>query len=125
MQIEQLIASHLLWIRKNPVPMMSIGAHENSPFKWNGFLIGPKDTPYSGFTFKFEIRFPKDYPENPPQVFFTENIPPHMNINEWGRVCNDALNDRNGWESCGKNLRVVLANIFSMFSDPNPDSPYD
>ena len=47
-----------------------------------------------------------------------------MNIATDGRVCNDSLTN-SGWESCNKNMRIVLANLFAMFSDPNPNSPYD
>ena len=31
-------------------------------------LVGPKGTPYEGGLFRMEIKFPSDYPKNPPYV---------------------------------------------------------
>ncbi len=35
---------------------------------WKAIIVGPEDTPYSGGCFVFDIYFPPQYPNAPPQV---------------------------------------------------------
>lgn len=92
-------------------------------FEWNVLMTAPKNSPYSGYMFKFEIIFPENYPNDPPEVFCkTENIY-HMNIDTDGRVCVSSITDINKWNQF-KNISTVLKSIFIMFAKPNPDSPY-
>lgn len=92
-------------------------------FEWNVLMTAPKNSPYSGYLFKFEIIFPKNYPDEPPEVFCkTENIY-HMNINTDGRVCVSSITDQDKWKEF-QNISTVLKSIFIIFAHPNPDSPY-
>ena len=92
-------------------------------FEWNALMAAPKKCPYSGYMFKFEIKFPKDYPERPPEVFCkTKNIY-HMNINTDGRVCVASITEQSRWKEF-QNISTVLKSIFIIFAKPNPDSPY-
>lgn len=90
-------------------------------FEWKALMAGPKNSPYSGYMFKFEITFPKNYPSESPKVkCITENIY-HMNINTNGDVCVSSIGDK--WNQA-QNISSVLLSIFIIFSKPNPDSPH-
>lgn len=47
---------------------------------------GPSDTPYEGGCFRVIIKYPNDYPLNPPALIFTPPIW-HPNIHLDGKVC--------------------------------------
>jgi len=89
-------------------------------FKWKALMKAPDKSPYGGYLFKFEIEFPEDYPDSPPEVFCKTDMY-HMNIDTDGRVCVSSVSDQ--WDDA-KNINEVLLSIFVIFSVPNPDSPY-
>jgi len=65
-------------------PNASIGCtvglfDKNDLFNWKVSLLGPKDSFYSGGIFFLKLRFPKDYPNNPPQIYFLTPIY-HLNV---------------------------------------------
>ena len=92
-------------------------------FEWNAIMTAPKNSPYSGYLFKFEIIFPKNYPEDPPKVFCrTQNIY-HMNINLEGSVCVESITNKGKWKQF-QNISTVLKSIFIIFAHPNPRSPH-
>ena len=88
--------------------------------KWKALMRAPEDSPYHGYLFKFEINFPEDYPDSPPEVFCKTDMY-HMNINTDGKVCVNSVDDN--WNSA-KNISTVLLSIFIIFKKPNPVSPY-
>jgi ubiquitin-protein ligase len=89
-------------------------------FKWKAIMKAPNNSPYSGYAFKFEIDFPEDYPNSPPDVYCKTDIY-HMNVNIDGRVCVSSVGDE--WDNA-KNISTVLKSIFVIFKVPNPESPY-
>ena len=91
-------------------------------FKWNALMFGPKNSPYNGYMFKFEIEFPTDYPNSAPRVFCRTPIY-HMNINTDGKVCVASITNNNEWKKAG-NISAVLLSIFMILNRPNPGSPY-
>ena len=65
-------------------PNASIGCtvglfDKNDLFNWKVSLLGPKDSFYSGGIFFLKLKFPKDYPNNPPQIYFLTPIY-HLNV---------------------------------------------
>ena len=92
---------------------------------------GAKDTSYSGGSFFLHIKFPDNYPERRPEVFFKTPIY-HLNINPkkglitgigvegLGHACIGILNR---WNPIYK-MKEVLINIYGLFYMPDPDSPY-
>ena len=87
-------------------------------FLWNALIRGPKNSPYNGYMFKFEIEFPKDYPNSAPKVKCKSKIY-HMNISEDGNIC--VSSQKSEWKNA-KDISTVLLSIFIIFSKPNPDS---
>ena len=97
----------------------SAGPREDNIYLWDGMIIGPTDSPYSGGIFKLEIHFPTEYPFKPPKVVFTTRIY-HPNISSTGAICLDILKSQ--W-SPALTVSKVLLSICSMLNDPNPNDP--
>eukprot|EP00917_Polyrhabdina_sp_WS-2016_P004035 GHVP01009229.1.p1 GENE.GHVP01009229.1~~GHVP01009229.1.p1 ORF type:complete len:208 (+),score=33.87 GHVP01009229.1:1-624(+) len=98
---------------------------------WEAYIMGPKDTPYAGGIFRSEIKFPYDYPLNPPTMKFTNDIY-HPNIYENGEVCISILHhpgeDPHMYEdSCERwspvqSVEKILLSVISILSEPNIES---
>ena len=92
---------------------------------WEGTIMGAEDSPYAGGIFFLSIRFPAEYPFNPPRLQFTTKVF-HPNINSNGRIGLDIL--RRERSSAGNwnpilTISKVLLSISSLLCDPNPDEP--
>lgn len=88
--------------------------------KWNGFLIGPKDTPYEKTAFQIKITLDQNHPISPPKVNFITKIF-HPNINwKTGEVCIDIL--KTEWSPMWSLITLERA-ITSILVYPNADSP--
>ena len=64
----------------SPVESLVAGPkNDDDIFLWEALIMGPPETFYEGGCFRAELKFPKDYPINPPTMKF---IPPiwHPNI---------------------------------------------
>ena len=92
---------------------------DDNLYNWIAIILGNKNTPYENGTFILNIEFPKDYPFNPPIIFFKTKIY-HCNINSSGGICLDILKDQ--W-SPALTLNKILLSIISLMNDPNPDDP--
>jgi ubiquitin-protein ligase len=84
-------------------------------------IVGPKNTPYFGGFFLFEIIFPNNYPVNPPYVKFltTDNeVRFNPNLYEKGKVCLSILGTWAGpkWRPV-MNLKLVLLSIQSLLGE--------
>ena len=87
--------------------------------KGYAMIIGPKDTPYFGGFYFFELQFPVDYPHSPPSVIYKTNgdnirFNPNLYVN--GKVCISLLNTWRGeqWTSC-QTLSTILLNLCTLF----------
>eukprot|EP00418_Pyrodinium_bahamense_P010712 CAMPEP_0179105264 /NCGR_PEP_ID=MMETSP0796-20121207/48880_1 /TAXON_ID=73915 /ORGANISM="Pyrodinium bahamense, Strain pbaha01" /LENGTH=152 /DNA_ID=CAMNT_0020803249 /DNA_START=59 /DNA_END=515 /DNA_ORIENTATION=- len=85
-------------------------------FLWHGALLGPPLTPYEGGVFRLSIRFPQDYPYNPPNVNFTTKIF-HCNISPDGLIGLDVL--RSGWRP-STTLAQALSAVAALLATPEP-----
>lgn len=92
-------------------------------FEWNALIKAPKNSPYNGYMFQFEIKYDENYPAKAPSVKCLTKIY-HMNIREYdGDVCVDSIKKKDGWEQA-KDISTVLKSIFVIFKKPYPESPY-
>ena len=114
------IEHELKLITEDPPNNCSAGPlNNNDMFLWNGTILGPTESPYSGGIFKLEIKFTEDYPFKPPKIRFLTKIL-HPNINSHGSICLDILNKN--WSPV-LNITKVLLSICSLLNDPNTDDP--
>jgi len=84
-------------------------------------IIGPRDSLYSHGIYLFRFQFPRDYPLNPPTVFYCTNDGAtrfNPNLYRDGKVCLSVLNTwkGEGWTSC-LTLRSVLMILQSVLTD--------
>lgn len=118
---------------KNPPEGIAAGpAKDNDLFTWEALITGPTDTAYDGGCFECTMKFPQDYPLNPPTMRFTKPLW-HPNVYPDGRVCISILHapgeDRFGYEkSCERwspvqSVEKILMSVISMLAEPNPESP--
>jgi baculoviral IAP repeat-containing protein 6 len=92
-------------------------------------ITGPVNTPYSGGCFLFDIFFPEDYPNVPPNVWLmtTGNGTVRFNPNLYdnGKVCLSLLGTWSGaegenWNKETSTLLQVLVSIQSLILVPDP-----
>ena len=90
---------------------------------WFGNIEGPKNSPYEGGTFFFEMKFKDNYPAPGSIVDVQMRTPTyHPNINSGnGHIC---VSYMNYWENTHTIAGIVNA-IFELLSDPNPGSAYN
>ena len=131
---QELLKKQLRDINKSTDLGFSVGLiDDNDYYKWSVLFTGPEDTIFEGGLFKAILTFPKDYPQNPPEMkFITEMF--HPNIYKDGRVCISILHspgvDRfNEQEKAEERWRPslgaeqILISVISMLNDPNCNSP--
>ena len=90
-------------------------------FQQYALIIGPGNTPYFAGYFFFDIKYPVDYPKNPPIVnLLTINNKVRFNPNlyEGGKVCLSILGTWAGpsWKPI-MNIRLVLNSIRSLMGE--------
>jgi ubiquitin-conjugating enzyme E2 G2 len=67
----------------NPPDGITAGpVNEDDLFVWEALIQGPEGTPFEGGIFPAELKFPKDYPLNPPKMKFLGEIW-HPNGTAW------------------------------------------
>lgn len=101
-------------------------------FQWEVALFGPPDTLYQGGYFKACVKFPQDYPYNPPTVRFLSKVW-HPNVYENGDLCISILHPpvddpQSGELPCERwnptqNVRTILLSVVSLLNEPNTFSP--
>jgi ubiquitin-conjugating enzyme E2 D/E len=114
------IQKELKDLEQDPPSNCSAGPKGDDLFRWEGFILGPADSPYQGGVFKLEILFPVDYPFKPPKIQFLTKIY-HPNINASGLICLDILKQQ--W-SPALTISKVLLSVTSLLTDPNPNDPF-
>ncbi|EDV51572.1 ubiquitin-conjugating enzyme E2 C [Drosophila erecta] len=88
-------------------------------FKWVGTIAGPRNTVYSGQTYRLSLDFPNSYPYAAPVVKFLTSCF-HPNVDLQGAICLDILKDK--WSAL-YDVRTILLSIQSLLGEPNNESP--
>jgi ubiquitin-conjugating enzyme E2 M len=81
--------------------------------------IPEKDSYWYGGKYEFAITIPPEYNISPPKVMCNTRIY-HPNIDLKGNVCLNILKD--DWRPT-LNMNIVLAGLYFLFTDPNPNDP--
>jgi len=103
---------------KNKPEGIYLSIDKKNLMKQHALIIGPKDTPYFGGFFFFEIIYPENYPTNSHQVTLLtieKNVRFNPNLYECGKVCLSILGTWSGpsWSPV-MNIRLVLQSIQSL-----------
>lgn len=121
-------------LNKNPIDLVSVGlTDESDVYDWEVMIMGPDGTLYEGGFFKANLKFPKDFPNLPPEMKFISEMW-HPNVYEDGKVCisilhppgEDAMNSQESAEERWRpilGVEQILVSVISMLSDPNDESP--
>lgn len=133
-QASLLLRKQLKELTKNPVEGFSAGLVDDSNlFEWAVTVLGPPDTLYEGGFFNAVMKFPRDYPQSPPECRFTSEMW-HPNVFPDGKVCISILHapgfdPMNPQESAAERwspvhtVESIVLSIISMLSSPNDESP--
>ncbi|PRW60956.1 Ubiquitin-conjugating enzyme E2 7 [Chlorella sorokiniana] len=133
-QASLLLRRQLKELTKKPVEGFSAGLVDDSNlFEWAVTVLGPPDTLYEGGFFNAVLKFPKDYPQSPPEMRFTSEMW-HPNVFPDGKVCISILHPPgediyNPQESASERwspvhtVESIVLSVISMLSSPNDESP--
>jgi ubiquitin-conjugating enzyme E2 C len=89
-------------------------------FSWLGTIRGAVGTAYEGIDYRVALRFPAQYPFEPPTVhFLTPCYHPNVDITH-GAICLDILKEN--WSAVYTASQVLLS-IQSLLDNPNNASP--
>ena len=106
-------------LKNDPPANCSAGPTGDDLQHWCATIMGAEDSPYAGGIFYLDVKFPDEYPFEPPKVSFTTRIY-HPNINSRGGICLDILKDK--WTPA-LTISKVLLSISALMTEPNPDDP--
>lgn len=121
-------------LSRNPPEGVSVGlVSDDNVFEWELMIVGPPETLYEGGLFKARLKFPRSFPDLPPEMIFLSEIW-HPNVYSNGKVCISILHPPtddpfNQQESAAERWRPVhgvesiVVSVISMLSDPNDESP--
>ena len=118
---EEKLRKELANLKKAPLSDLcySIELIQNNIFNWRLTLVGPKDTPYADGIFFIKLKFPSNYPHEPPEIFFLTPIY-HMSVYQDGRI--DRLFFKCDWKET-ISIREIITKLSSFFYLVLPDSP--
>ena len=89
-------------------------------FNWEASVVGPECSPFEGGTFLLKIKYRRDYPFKPPELYTTTKIF-HPNLNyKSGQVCCCALSFLKYWEIDMTILKILKA-FQNLLICPNLD----
>lgn len=117
---------------KTGLKQVHVDVQDDNIFIWNvSLIIVDPSSLYNGAYLTGQLRFPTNYPFNPPTFKFTPPIF-HPNVYVDGRLCISILHTANSetgdepvdltW-SPAQNVESVLLSIISLLEDPNTSSP--
>jgi ubiquitin-protein ligase len=115
------IMSDYVDFNKNKPDGIYLWIDKSNIFQQYALIIGPENTPYFGGYYFFNIKFPDNYPEHPPEVkLMTINGKVRFNPNlyQCGKVCLSILGTWAGpaWKPI-MNIRLVLNSIVSLMGE--------
>ncbi len=115
------IVNDIMEFNKNKPDDIYISFDKMNVTKIYSMIVGPKNTPYFGGYFFFELNFPTNYPASPPTVKFLTTdgkVRFNPNLYECGKVCLSIIGTwpGPGWEPV-MTLKSVLISIQSLMGE--------
>lgn len=101
------------------IPQCKLTQNKNDIMNFKATYTPDKDSYWYGGKYEFSITVPDSYPFNPPKVLCNTKIY-HPNIDFKGNVCLNILRD--DWKPT-LNVSTVIAGVYFLFTDPNPNDP--
>lgn len=101
------------------VPQCKLEFSKTNIMEFTGTYTPEKDSYWYGGKYQFQFAVGDNYPFNPPKVICLTKIY-HPNIDFKGNVCLNILKE--DWKPT-LNVSTVIAGIYFLFTDPNPNDP--
>jgi len=130
---QKLLQNQLRKLKKEPVWGFSVDLlKDTNIYEWEVFIAGPPDSYYEGGIFRAILKFPTEYPYQPPVLQFTSKFL-HPNVHKDGKVCisilhppgDDPLSGERAEERWNpvQSPETILLSVITLLSDPNFSSP--
>ena len=114
------LQKELMDLMMSGVEGISAFPENDNLFSWLGTIKAPDNTVYEGIDYRVAIRFPAQYPFEPPTVHFvTPCFHPNVDL-QHGAICLDILKEN--WSAVYTASQVLLS-IQSLLDNPNNASP--
>ena len=85
-------------------------------FTWNVLIKGPKKSCYENALFKLLLKFPENYPEDPPEIkFITKIYHPNISLDD-GVICVSSKSTE--WNN-NRNIINIIYSIYDLLKNPN------
>jgi ubiquitin-protein ligase len=130
---KRLLAEINRWAKADDEDLQKLGIKlqydENDLTKSHAAIMGPKDSPYFGGFFGFEISYPDQYPFEPLMIRFLNpngKVRFNPNLYNGGKVCLSIINTWSGptWESHMTTRSVLITLMAHIFhSQPIRNEP--
>ena len=114
-QINRIKKEYYSFLHNYNDKTIKISPLNNNYTDFEGYIIGPKNTPYENGIFIIKINLPEQYPFIGPNIIIETKIY-HPNIDENGKLCNNIFNKE--W-SPASSLRTVLISLQSLLNVNN------
>jgi len=96
--LKRLLQEYRQLTNNPPEGILAAPISDDDIFTWKAAVMGPKDTPYDGGLFLAELKFPRDYPLNPPKMRFTSSMwHPNSMLSCTAQDSNAEFLDLNSW----------------------------
>ena len=125
------LQSQLRDIQRNPVGGFAVDIADNGDlFVWKIHFAGPEGSLYYPGIYKADLKFPQDFPFNPPVLTVTSKFW-HPNVYDNGNVCMSIIHapgvdEQNELETASMRyspivtIEKILISFVSLLSDPDP-----
>lgn len=118
------LARDLKEIKFQKIPIEGVSAFpiNEDLMKWHANLKNIADNIYKGIILHLEIKFPSNYPKNPPNIIVKNPGIKHKSITPSGNICLEMLDTNNstspcyGW-NCAYSVLSILTQLQNFFFD--------
>ena len=129
---EKRVQSDLEEMTNHPIEGVAVVPSDKDMGTWQIFMEGPKDSCFEGGIFELEMKFPEDYPDNPPTLYFLSEFW-HPNIYPDGKVCMSSLHPSGDNEMDNETFDIrwkpinsvssIINSVLLILQEPNFSSP--